>query len=113
MFVIDSKILPPPSIDDNVKEGYVVWNENCQIPNISAHDKSVQNLFKTSNPPKCSSKSPLTNVILDSDTWSYTLKINHDFNSQTSKSIINCCYSSINRKKLKIKKNSKDDDRYT
>ncbi|VVC33777.1 Alkaline-phosphatase-like, core domain,Alkaline phosphatase-like, alpha/beta/alpha,Protein of unknown [Cinara cedri] len=107
---IDSKVLP--KIDDNVKEGYVVWNENCQIPNISAYDDSVKNVFKTSSPPKCFSKSPLTSVILDEDTWSYTFKINHDSNSKMSLSTVNCCYSSIVRNELKFKNNANDDDRY-
>lgn len=98
--------------DDNVKKGYIVWSDNCQIPNISAYDKSIKYLIKKSNPPKCSSNLPLTSVILDVKTWSYTLKINHGSNSQKSKSTINCCYSSIVRNELIIKKSPKDDDRY-
>lgn len=85
----------------------MVWNEYCQIPNISAFDKSIRNLIEKSDVPKCSNKSPLTNTILNVDTWSYTFHINHSF-----KLISNCCYSSINRNELKFKKNQKDDDRY-
>lgn len=95
-------------IDDNVKKGYVVWNDNCQIPNISAYDDSIKHLIKKSNHPKCFANASLTNVVLNVSTWSYTLKINHDL-----KSIINCCYSSIVRNELKFKTNLKDDDRYT
>lgn len=111
-FFIDSQILI--KIDDNVKEGYVVWNDNCKIPNISAHDKSIKHLIKKNNSPKCSSKLPLTSVVLDVNTWSYTFKINDNFKSLIFNSrIINCCYSSIVRNELKFKNNSKDDDRYT
>lgn len=84
-----------------------MWNEYCQIPNISAYDKSIQNFIEKCDFPKCSSKSPLTSIILNVDTWSYTFKINH-----SKKSIYNCCYSSITRNQLKFKKNQKDDDRY-
>lgn len=97
---------------DNVKEGYIVWNDNCRIRNISVYDKTIKHLIKKSKPPKCYSKSPLTSVILDADTWTYTLKINHGFNSTISNSTVNCCYSSIIRNELKFKKNSKDDDRF-
>lgn len=101
----DSQILI--RVDDNVKEGYIVWNDNCKIPNISAYDKTIKHLIKKTHHPVCSSESPLTSVVLDVNTWSYTLKINH--NSK----IIKCCYSSIVRNELKFKNNSKDDDRYT
>jgi hypothetical protein len=94
-------------IDNNVKKGFVVWNDYCRIPNISAYDKSIQNLIKKTDFPKCSSKSPLTSTVLNVKTWSYTFQINHNL-----KSISNCCYSSIYRTELKFKKNQKDDDRY-
>jgi len=105
-FYIDTKILP--TINNNVKEGYVVWNENCRIPNISVYDKTITNLIKKINSPKCFSTLPLTSVILDVDKWFYTFKINHGLESQ----IVNCCYSSIVRNELKFKNNPKDDDRY-
>lgn len=108
--VIDSNVLP--KIYNDVKEGYILWNDNCRIPNISAYDKSIVHLIQKNVAPNCSSNAPLTSVILDISTWSYTLKINHDFNSQVSKSIVNCCYSSIVRNELKLKKNLRDDDRY-
>jgi len=107
---IDTKILT--KIDDNVKEGYVVWNDNCRIPNISAYDKTIQSFIKKSNSPKCFSTLPLTSVILDVNKWSYTFKINYGLHSRISKSIVNCCYSSIVRNELKFKNNPKDDDRY-
>ncbi|XP_060841555.1 uncharacterized protein LOC132922196 isoform X1 [Rhopalosiphum padi] len=99
-------------IDDSVKEGYVVWNDNCRIPNISAYDKTIKHLIKKSNSPKCFSTLPLTSVILDADKWSYTFKINHRLHSQILKSTVNCCYSPIVRNELKFKNNPKDDDRY-
>lgn len=107
---IDTKI--STKIDDQVKEGYVVWNDNCRIPNISAYDKTIQKLIKKSTPPKCFSTMALTSVILDVDKWSYTFKINQGIHSKISKSIVTCCYSSIVRNELKFKINSKDDDRY-
>jgi len=107
---IDTKI--SIKIDDSVKEGYVVWNDNCRIPNISAYDKTIKHLIKKSNSPKCFSTLPLTSVILDADKWSYTFKINHGLHSQISKSTVNCCYSPIVRNELKFKNNPKDDDRY-
>lgn len=107
---IDS--ITPTKVNDFVKKGYVVWNDNCQIPNISVYDKSVTNFIKKMNPPKCTSNMPMTNVILDVDTWTYTFKINYDFNSQISRSAVSCCYSSIVRSELKLKKKSNDDDRY-
>lgn len=110
MFCTDSEI--PPRIDVNVKKGYIVWSDSCRIPNISVYDKSIKYLIKKSNPPKCSSKSPLTSVILNPDTWSYTFKINHATMSQTSEPIVKCCFSKITRNKLKFKISSEDDDRY-
>lgn len=79
---------------------------------MSVYDKSITNLIKKRKPPKCS-KLPLTSIILDANTWSYTFKINRGIlDSKMSKSIIKCCYSSIIRSELKFKKNPKDDDRY-
>lgn len=98
--------------DDNVKDGYIVWSDSCQIPNMSVYDKSIENLIKKIKPPMCS-KMPLTSVILDANTWSYTFKINRDsLDSKLSKSTIECCYSSIVRNELKLKKEPKDDDRF-
>lgn len=110
MFRTDSEI--PSRIDVNVKNGYIVWSDSCRIRNISVYDKSIKHLIKKSNPPKCSSKSPLTSVILNTDTWLYTFKINHSTISQISKPIVKCCFSKIIRNKLKFKINSGDDDRY-
>lgn len=95
-----------------MKKGYIVWNKNCRIPNISAFDKSIKHLIKKNISPKCSLKLPLTSVKLDVDTWSYTFKINHNVISKSFKSVVECCYSSIVRSQLKFKKNLKDDDRY-
>ncbi|XP_001945027.2 uncharacterized protein LOC100165313 [Acyrthosiphon pisum] len=106
----NTKILT--KFNDTVKEGYVVWNDNCRIPNISAYDKTIKSFIKKINSPKCFSTLPLTSVILDVNKWSYTFKINYGLHSQISKSIVNCCYSSIVRNELKFKNNPKDDDRY-
>lgn len=109
-FTADLKIIT--RIDDSVKEGYIVWSDNCRIPNISVYDKSIKHLIKKLKLPKCS-KLPLTSVVLDVNTWSYSFKINHaSLDSKMSKSIITCCYSSIIRDALKFKKHPKDDDRY-
>lgn len=89
-----------------------MWNDNCQIPNISAFDPSVKNVIKKTKAPKCSSIPPLTSVVLDVDSWTYTFKINLDLNLNISSTIVNCCYSSIVRNQLKFKKTKTDDDRY-
>lgn len=110
MFCLDSEKF---TRNDNLKKnGYVVWSDSCRIPNISAYDKSIKHLIKKSHPPKCSSKLPLTNVVLDANRWSYTFKINHAVLSKTNKQIVECCYSSIFRNKLEYKKSLVDDDRY-
>ncbi|XP_050441154.1 uncharacterized protein LOC126846077 [Adelges cooleyi] len=100
------------SLENSVKEGYVVWNDNCQIPNISAFDDSIKSLVKKNKPPKCSSYPPLTSVVLDPKSWSYTFKINK-INKKDTASKISCCYSSIYRKHIKARKSANDDDRYT
>lgn len=109
-FTIGLKIITKN--DDNVKDGYIVWSDSCQIPNMSIYDKSIEHFIKKSKLPKCS-KLQLTSVILDANTWSYTFKINRDsLDSKMSKSTIKCCYSSIVRNELKFKKEPKDDDRF-
>lgn len=113
MFGLDSeKSEKFTRIDNLKKQGYVVWSDSCQIPNISAYDNSIKHLIKKSHPPKCSSKLPLTSVVLDANRWLYTFKINYAVLSKTNKQIVDCCYSSISRNRQEYKKSLGDDDRY-
>ena len=85
------------------REGYLVWNPSCRIPDINPWHESIKPFVKNESLPKCGT--PLSKVDRQGDAHVLTVD---DKGMQ-------CCYALITRNDVASNKtyNDKADDVYT
>jgi hypothetical protein len=88
------------------REGYLVWNPSCRIPDIDPEHESIRKFVKKMKPLECSSKPALTSVQRKGDETFLIFHKEHLSKYSTKK--ITCCYSIVERDHSKKKKNVDD-----
>lgn len=79
--------------------GYVVWSDKCQIPNLDPFDDSIQKFITRTEPIVCSTKPPLTYTKVAPGGAHHLLKLNSSAvpHYTVNKGNVSCCYSVITR----------------
>lgn len=79
--------------------GYVVWNPNCEIPDISPFTKEAMKLFKKEKYIPCKPKNLLyTELIKNYESKETLLTIRNEFIGKIDGNYTRCYYQQISRK---------------
>uniref|UniRef100_A0A1B6C907 Uncharacterized protein n=1 Tax=Clastoptera arizonana TaxID=38151 RepID=A0A1B6C907_9HEMI len=80
------------NISEEPRDGYLVWNPSCRIPDIDPYHESIKSFLKTQAPYDCSQYPPLT--VLKENVLSVVPEaVKHYSSTKTLK----CCYHVIYR----------------
>lgn len=91
------------------RDGYLVWNPSCRIPDIDPRHESIRRLIKTTDPVPCSTLPPLTKINGDN-----LILVKDVIHLYSPKNIVSCCYHEIYRHDRPVDTTDKHpDDVYT
>ncbi|KAG8331498.1 hypothetical protein J6590_039844 [Homalodisca vitripennis] len=84
---------PSDNLTHAPREGYLVWNPSCRIPDIDPWHESIRHLIHRTEPLVCSTLPPLTRIT------GHTLQLIHaNAHLYGGEKSFHCCYQEISRR---------------